>query len=106
MMSKAKAFARKFGSLARVKFVASLPCCGCRHPGPNRNHHVRTAQNSGTGYKPDAKYIVPLCDKCHHELHQHGAETFERRHLINLLEIAAKVEELWQQYEASWGIAA
>lgn len=101
-----KAWRRIYGSLTRVRFVASMPCCGCRHPSPSRNHHVRTVQNSGVGYKPDAEYIVPLCDWCHWELHDHGNESFERVRHVDLLAIAAEVEAKWQAHREAFGLAA
>lgn len=47
-------------------------------------HHVRTAANAGTGLKPPDSSVVPLCSTHHHELHVHGAKTFEDRHGVDL----------------------
>lgn len=43
-------------------------------------HHVRLGQNGGTGIKPSDYRCLPLCDKHHKELHQHGEATFFAKH--------------------------
>ena len=70
-------------------WVRQQVCCvpGCA--GPAEAHHVRTAANSGTGLKPRDRESVPACWSHHRELHDVGRLTFERRHRINLAEIAA-----------------
>lgn len=71
-----KDFARVYGSEARVDWIRGLPCLGCGR-GPCENAHTATG---GMGRKAGAETIVPLCQMCHHVLHQHGVTTFERNH--------------------------
>lgn len=70
--------------------VRKLPCClglvSCH--GPIHAHHVRTAATSGTGLKPSDYQTVPLCERHHREIHNHGSTTFAERHEVDLLAIA------------------
>ena len=64
---RASAFARTYGSKARVAWVKSLPCFAgpvavVRCEGPVENAHTETG---GTSYKADAATIAPLC-RAHH----------------------------------------
>lgn len=42
--------------------MRGLPCAACLVEGFSVNAHVAPASEKGTGYKADAKWIVPLCD--------------------------------------------
>lgn len=77
------------------EYVRSLGCvcsasgtCG----GRMHAHHVRSAANAGTGLKPPDSAVVGLCAQHHQDLHNHGADTFERQHSIDL---AAEAAKLW-----------
>ena len=87
-------FARTFGSEERVAWVRATPCpvrgCGAV---PSENHH---AKGGGTARRADAHWIVPLCHTHHAELHQHGANTFEVTHRIDLDTLAGITEIRWQ----------
>lgn len=84
---RAEEFARTYGSPERVLEVRRMPCSvpGCQW-GPSENCHV---VNGGMGRKADYRFIVPLCPHHHRELHTQGMQTFERKHDLNLLNIAA-----------------
>ena len=71
-----------------LAWVRSLPCAvkGCRRK--SQAHHVRTAQNSGTGMKPPDSAAVPLCLVHHSESHNVGRDTFEATHGVNLMTMA------------------
>lgn len=56
-----KDFARIYGSKARVEWVKRQPCVACGVVGYSENAHVAPKGEAGTGYKADAKWIVPLC---------------------------------------------
>lgn len=72
-------------------FVRSHHCCvpGC-DAGPIEFAHVRTAANSGTGLKPGDESGVSLCRDHHAEQHRIGAISFQKRHGIDLAQLAAE----------------
>ena len=49
--------------------------------------HIRTAANSGTGFKPSDAFTVSLCREHHAESHR-GERTFERLHGLDLSKLA------------------
>jgi hypothetical protein len=71
------------------RFVRSHHCAvtGCPR-GPIEFAHVRCAANSGKDDKPSDCYGVPLCQYHHAQQHQIGQPEFERRHGIDLFELA------------------
>lgn len=89
-------FRRIYGSRERVKWVKTLDCLaeGPYCDGPIHGHHVITG---GTGRKADAKFIVPLCEGHHRELHSEGRHTFEADYRVNLIASAADVSAAWIQ---------
>jgi hypothetical protein len=80
----------------KTEWIQRQPCHVCNSGewveslGEWRSHaaHARRSWNSGTGCKPDDRYLVPLCGDCHREQHQHGeqfdmievAELYEKRY--------------------------
>jgi len=66
-------------SLSHKAFIKLLPCLTCGLPDHSDAHHIKPAcdwagkRHSGT-QKPDDCWTVPLCRKCHNELHHHGDE--------------------------------
>lgn len=94
---RAKERFRTYGGIERLSWIQGQPSIlsgklGCV------NVHVR---GGGAGRKSDAKWIVPLTEAEHHELHQHGQKTFEAAHQIDLLHWAAVIDARWEQYVAS-----
>lgn len=50
-------------------------CCGRNNV--SQVHHLKLAGESGTGFKADDWFTIPLCPQCHlGELHQKGQEEF------------------------------
>lgn len=55
-------------------------CVGCASPPPCDPAHIRSAAlgldkpETGAGRKPDDKWAVPLCRKCHDAQHARGDE--------------------------------
>lgn len=94
---RAKERLRAYGPLARREWIASQPSI-LSGRGPCENVHVKCG---GTSRKAGAKWIVPLTEAEHHELHQHGQKTFEAAHQIDLLHWAAVIDARWEQYVAS-----
>lgn len=71
------------------KFVRSHECCvpGCA-AGPIEFAHIRTAATAGAGIKSHDAFGVSLCFAHHREQHDIGAETFQRRHGIDMKALA------------------
>lgn len=90
------------GTPERVQWIAARPCVVCGG-GPCQGHHV---VNGGKGRKADAKWIVPLCVRCHRQYHDHGCvETHEMPDGLKyrytrkwLIGAAEATEDAWQQY--------
>lgn len=64
---KVLAFARKYGTQARVSFIKAEPCANCDARGQSVNAHCppRGRESGGMGRKASWRWIVPLCDACH-----------------------------------------
>jgi hypothetical protein len=89
--------ARAYGSPERRAWVKALPCLVCISI-PSENAHVVTG---GMGRKADAASIVPLCHRCHRELHAIGVASFQDRHRLDLLAWAARVDAWWTEMEGA-----
>ena len=50
--------------------------------------HVRTGTNGGMGMKPGDMWTISLCRNCHSEQHRIGEQSFEKKHGIDMKEIA------------------
>ena len=89
---KRSEFQRAFGGAARVLWVQSQlsVVSGYR---PCVCAHVRTG---GAGRRADAKWIVPLTDAEHRELHQIGKDSFEAKYGVDLEAAAKATDEAWQ----------
>lgn len=65
-MTPEEAFARKYGSRSRARFIRHEPCANCGAKGCSLNAHCPPpGESGGMGYKPSWKWVVPLCDECH-----------------------------------------
>jgi len=91
---------RAYGSKARVKWMQNQRCVAC-DGWPSVNAHIKSPDEppSGMGRKHDFKWIVPLCHKCHGELHSIGQRSFEDKHLIDLGLEAIVVFCKWRDME-------
>lgn len=99
----AKNHARAYG--AKRDWIVRQPCAVCGWMGPSEPAHAKTG---GTGRKSDARLLIPMCgtvffpepsEGCHQEAHR-GVKTFEKKYGVNLLELAAEYEALWQAHLA------
>lgn len=52
----------------RLAFIRSCDCCACGKAGPSHAHH-RTLSGRGKGQKSPDSETLPLCAKCHDDLH-------------------------------------
>lgn len=81
-------FRRAYGSEARVEAIQRRRCVvpGCDWRMGCQASHVKS---KGAGGGP--RDTVPMCWRHHHEQHQIGILTFERRHGIDLAALACKI---------------
>jgi hypothetical protein len=56
-------------------FVKTLPCAGCPEIPPSDYSHVGD-KTKGMATKVGDNKTIPLCRKCHNELHQNGEERY------------------------------
>ena len=92
---RVKEWDRAYGSKARVKFVAQLPCAACGR-GPCENAHTISG---GAGRKADYTTIIPLCagiNGCHAAQHRSGWLSIAMTE-ISRERAAALTEQLWQE---------
>ena len=67
---------------AHLKFIRSLPCLNCLDNTSTEAAHLRRSdarigfKNPGVGAKPDDRFVLPLCGKCHRLQHQIGENSF------------------------------
>jgi hypothetical protein len=64
---------RRVRSTAYLRHVRQSACLNCRSPYPSA-HHLQFPQQKIMGVKSGYEYAVPLCHKCHMELHAYGNE--------------------------------
>jgi len=88
------AFQRAYGGADRADWMTRQPSV-VSGAGPCVNVHVKTG---GVGRKADAKWVVPLTDAEHHELHAIGQKTFEAKYGIDLAFQAAIIDARWEVY--------
>lgn len=58
---------------AYLKYVRQTPCLACESPYPSA-HHIQRVGEKGMGLKSSDKWAVPLCHRCHMDLHQGGVD--------------------------------
>lgn len=93
---RAKNLLRAYGPKERREWISRQPCI-LGGAGPIDPVHVKTG---GTGYKADAKWVVPLTHSYHEELHQHGQSTFEAKYGIDLHWWAQVIDARWEAHVA------
>jgi hypothetical protein len=79
--------------------ATSFPCVVCDiKDGTIVAHHVRAGQAGGMGLKPGDDRCIPICNRCHMELHEYplGEKTFLD---INGVDYEAKTKELYERYK-------
>ena len=69
-----------FKSQRYLRWVRTLPCSICGTDQNIEAHHIIGHNLSGMGMKPHDTLTMPLCQKHHKELHDNGAETFDRKY--------------------------
>lgn len=76
---------------AHRAFVRKHHCCvpGCKRL-PIECAHVRWRTDGGTALKPSDRWAISLCSHHHQEQHRLGEKQFERKHGLDLTELAAQ----------------
>jgi len=69
---------RRWTSEKYTRWVKAQPCAGCGNPADDP-HHIIDHGFGGTGTKPHDLFIIPLCRRCHDEVHKNTA-AFEEHH--------------------------
>lgn len=67
---------------AYLDFVRSLPCCACGAVSDETQaHHIKgRGQMSGVGLKAGDQWAMPMCPRCHAELHSNPTpDTLDRQ---------------------------
>lgn len=100
-------------------FIVAQPCAVCGYSA-NLSDPAHVSGDGGAGYKSSSKYLVPLCvphDEpapgyaegfaflsligCHRESHA-GVQSFEAKHGVSLVALAAEYEARWVLHRANW----
>ncbi len=98
---RARDHVKNFGDGPFKEFTWRQPCCTCGDSGRSQESHVLTR-----GAHPHSLCIIPQCYKCHHELEQHGIDTFEEKHGVDLMELAREHWLAWEIHQKGEEIVA
>lgn len=95
-----------------LAFVRSLPCVVCGNDIETEAAHVRFAaphagkRQTGKGEKPDDRWTIPMCGKCHDEQHEGSEAAFWQSRGIDPLFIAMALYGATGDYEAGMQIVS
>jgi len=83
-------------SHGHLQFVRGFECSASESDsgscsGKIEAHHIRVGSNAGADRKPGDDKTVPLCSFHHTQFHNMGHHSFERRHKLNLSDIARAI---------------
>ncbi|AIJ10549.1 DUF968 domain-containing protein [Edwardsiella anguillarum] len=54
-----------------TRWVKTQPCCGCGNPADDPHHIINSGLGlGGIGTKTHDLFVIPLCRRCHDELHR------------------------------------
>lgn len=98
-------FARVYHSMARKRFVASLPCVATGREGGNDNAHIPKAEGAGAGRKGNYDQIVPMRHSAHMLLHRNPTKFAAMYGLIDWQLCAKFTQAMWTVEQARRGQA-
>lgn len=80
-----------------LDFIRQKSCLVCRRPPRSHAHHTRglVRGSGGTALKPSDYLAIPLCAEHHHEIHQRGVFTFQKKYRLDL---EVKIVNLQMEY--------
>jgi hypothetical protein len=70
-------------------FIRGFPCVVCGKPAPSECCHITGKRLLPRGPERDRGTTYPGCHDHHHEQHQHGILTFQRKYSLDLPRLAA-----------------
>jgi len=83
-----------------LALVRRLPCLSCDADPAGEAAHLRLGARGGTGLKPDDRWTVPLCHRCHMEQHDAGELVFWLRLRLDPIRIAIRLHAASPNIEA------
>ena len=93
-------FEREFGSKERVEWTQQQPSVASgKRPCVNAHVDPGVGLPSGTGRRGDYRWIVPVTEEEHTEMHAHGEKTFQARYGIYLPGKAREHQERWRRHQ-------
>lgn len=79
-----------------LQWLRGRPCpIGGQCAGRTEAMHVDHGGDKGMGTKASDRFALPGCSAHHGELHRSGRHTFEARHNVDLLKLAAEYWSHW-----------
>jgi len=76
-----------------LQFVRRLPCAICHDDTGCNPHHEVGNKRRGVAFKSHNIRTLPLCPRCHTELHNSGHETFALRYGVTQAEMIVDAVE-------------
>lgn len=67
--SRAKRTESRWRSQAYLAKVKAMPCCKCGGKADDPHHIIGIGNLSGMGLKAPDSYVIPVCRRCHDEIH-------------------------------------
>lgn len=80
-----------------LDWIKTIPCCICLKPPLSDPHHVNEDGKGGKGIKCSDYRAIPLCHKCHVDIHQLGKRSFAVEHAANYEDLIQFFNELWEE---------
>lgn len=95
-----------------LSFLRALRCCVCLNNTGSDPAHIRFSDarvakiNAGVGAKPDDRWAVPLCRRCHDEQHSMNERAFWLKYGIDPIFLAMALYSQRGDHEAGEQIVA
>jgi hypothetical protein len=90
---------------AHLEFIRQLPCVSCGNDIETQAAHLRSENRkygkttSGMQMKPDDRWTLPLCGRCHDEQHRGNEKTFWKHLGVNPWVLALSLHAASGDYE-------
>jgi hypothetical protein len=85
---------KTFRSEKYLNFVCAKPCIKCGLPEPSDAHHLINLGNGGVGTKDCDGMTIPLCRKCHQELHANPYGFDQQHYFLKFIRAAFNNNEI------------
>jgi hypothetical protein len=87
-----KGYVRPYRSKAYLEYVSGLVCCGCGQPADEAHHVISAGIGGGMGTKASDFLTLPVCRKCHDEIHR-DSKKWEEMHGSQFMHICLTHEQ-------------